>query len=229
MSFSEDLKLQLRRKAAFRCCICQQFPVEIHHIVPQADGGPDDEGNAAPLCPTCHVTHGGNPDWRKKIREMRDHWYEVASIKFPTSDVISLDSLNRAAVLGSTGQIKEELMKYVYSLIESTQSRSLPRLTDILLEGLYLERNGPISIDELAAEGPCSCEREACVGRNERVYCYFTKKQHPWVIRKRLYWQCYDEIIVCPRCGLKHARGHVGREDVCARPYVFQESQSDTQ
>jgi len=203
--------------------------VEIHHIHPQAEGGSDDEDNGAPLCPTCHERYGGNPDWRKKLREMRDHWYSVVAVKFPTRDDITLELLNDAAISGSTARIKEELMRYVYSLIESTHGQSLPRLTDILVQGLYLERKGPISVEDLADEGPCACERQTCVESDHRVYCYFTKDQHPWVVRKRLYWKCYDEIITCPRCALRHARGHVGREDVCARPYLFQETQSDTQ
>ena len=60
----------------------QRTPVEIHHIVPQKDGGPDDDDNAAPLCPGCHETHGGNPDRRKVIREARDHWYAICDKRF---------------------------------------------------------------------------------------------------------------------------------------------------
>lgn len=227
MPFSEELKKVIRNRAAFRCCMCQTFPVEIHHIVPQAEGGSDEEQNAAPLCPNCHTIHGGNPETQKKIREMRDHWYKVASVKYPI-DGPSLVTLNEAMISGIASSLKEELRKYVYSLIESAQAYSLPKLTGILVDGIQLERNGQIPIEDLIAEGPCACERIACVGHNHRVYCYFTKKQHPWVIQKRLYWQCYDEIIVCTRCGQRHPRGHVGREDICLRPYIFQNLQSDT-
>jgi predicted DNA-binding protein len=82
MPFSEPQKLRIKQKALFQCCLCQRLPVEIHHIVPQKDGGPDDDDNAAPLCPGCHETHGGNPDRRKVIREARDHWYQLCEKRF---------------------------------------------------------------------------------------------------------------------------------------------------
>lgn len=82
MPFSELLKKKVRARAKFRCCVCRQphgIDVEIHHIVPQADGGEDTEDNAAPLCPNCHSGYGANPEKRKIIREMRDDWYKHCS------------------------------------------------------------------------------------------------------------------------------------------------------
>src|SRR6266702_3084522 len=75
MAFTEELKQEVRQKAAFQCCRCRRIGVEIHHIIPQADGGPDTIDNAAPLCPACHEDFGANPIKRKQIREMRDWWY----------------------------------------------------------------------------------------------------------------------------------------------------------
>lgn len=83
MPFTEGLKLKVRRRAHFACCLCHDFGVEIHHIIPQEDGGPDDEDNAAPLCPSCHEKFGANPTKRKVIREMRDFWYEICETRFP--------------------------------------------------------------------------------------------------------------------------------------------------
>ena len=76
MSFSESLKLDVKQRSAFRCCRCQSIGVEIHHIIPQADKGPDTIENAAPLCPSCHDYFGANPVKRKEIREMREWWFE---------------------------------------------------------------------------------------------------------------------------------------------------------
>ena len=229
MPFSEEIKAKVRRKSAFRCCMCQEIPVEIHHIHPQAEGGSDDEGNAAALCPTCHERYGNNPVWQKKIKEMRDHWHEVVKIKFPTRDDVDLDALNQATLADDPERMKDELRRYTYSLIESMHASSLPRLTNILVEGLYLDCGGHVPVDQLASEGPCSCERNTCVDSDHKVYCYFTKDQSDWVIRKRLYWRCYDEVIVCPRCKREHKRGHIGRDDVCGRPFLDQKAQSDAQ
>ena len=75
MAFSEPVKLKVKRRARFKCCVCQQFDVQAHHIIPEKDGGPDTEDNAAPLCAHCHNVYGANPDKIKLIREVRDWWY----------------------------------------------------------------------------------------------------------------------------------------------------------
>ena len=76
MAFSESTKKRVRERAKLRCCICREMGVEIHHIVPSAQGGSDDEDNAAPLCPNHHDSLGSNPDKRKFIRDARDLWYQ---------------------------------------------------------------------------------------------------------------------------------------------------------
>lgn len=81
MAFSEAIKGAVKRKANHTCCWCQvrQNKVDVHHIIPQAQGGSDDEDNAAPLCGSCHDLYGNNPDLRKEIRSRRDQWYEICS------------------------------------------------------------------------------------------------------------------------------------------------------
>jgi len=79
MAFPETLKRKVREMADMRCCICRHIGVEIHHILPQEDGGPDTIDNAAPLCPNCHDTYGANPVKRKFIRECRDLWLAKVS------------------------------------------------------------------------------------------------------------------------------------------------------
>ena len=77
MPFSESLKAQVRKKAHLRCCLCKSLGVEVHHIIPESEDGPDRQENAVPLCPSCHETYGANPQKRKFIREARDLWYEI--------------------------------------------------------------------------------------------------------------------------------------------------------
>ena len=80
---------------------------------------------------------------------------------------------------------------------------------------------------DIAYEGPCTCARANCVGSIGKVHCLFSQHLSPWVIAKRLYWQCYDEAIACPRCTRIHRRGYVGRTGYCAQPYSNQEAQAD--
>ncbi len=76
MSFPESVKLEAKRRSAFRCVVCQKPFVQVHHIIPQHDGRSDDLSNAAPLCAGCHDLYGENPSKRKQIREMRDYWFD---------------------------------------------------------------------------------------------------------------------------------------------------------
>jgi hypothetical protein len=113
MGFSEGLKTEIRRKAHFSCCLCKDLVVEIHHIVPQSEGGADIEENAAPLCPSCHKRYGANPTKRKLIREARDLWFEICERRF-ASDVDRLEELklliSRTPSLEDFKSLKNELL-----------------------------------------------------------------------------------------------------------------------
>src|SRR6266508_3020093 len=76
MPFPESVKIEAKQRANYRCVVCHQPWVEVHHIHPEAQGGPNTLDNAAPLCGSCHTLYGGNPDLRKQLREMRDWWWQ---------------------------------------------------------------------------------------------------------------------------------------------------------
>jgi len=95
MPFIEELKLKVKKQSHFACCLCHAIGVEIHHIVPQSEGGEDSEGNAAPLCPSCHETYGANPQKRKFITEARDFWYEICSKRYASDPNILTEIANR--------------------------------------------------------------------------------------------------------------------------------------
>ena len=87
MPFSESVKQEAKKRSNFKCCVCQRTFVEIHHILPQAEGGSDELNNAAPLCGGCHQVYGGNPDLRKQLREMRDHWWQTCTSQINDSSI----------------------------------------------------------------------------------------------------------------------------------------------
>ncbi|MDD5393606.1 MAG: HNH endonuclease domain-containing protein [Thiothrix sp.] len=80
---------------------------------------------------------------------------------------------------------------------------------------------------DIVATGSCTCERNSCVDHQNKVICIWDNTLPEWVIKKRLYWKCYDEIIKCPRCNEQHKRGHIGRENICLKPYQDQLNQCD--
>lgn len=81
--FSEKTKIEVKEKAAFRCCRCQRIGIHVHHILPKEKGGSNNDDNAAPLCPSCHDYFGDNPKKRKEIKQMRNWWYKQIEKQFP--------------------------------------------------------------------------------------------------------------------------------------------------
>lgn len=81
MAFKESLKEEVRKKSDCRCVMCQKPFVEIHHIIPQAENGPDTIDNAVALCAYCHNLIGDSPSKRKQLKEMRESWYKIVEAK----------------------------------------------------------------------------------------------------------------------------------------------------
>ena len=86
MSFSKDTKEIALVRSRRCCCVCHEFCglyTNVHHIVPEADGGPDDLENAIVLCLRCHGEAGhynpahpiGNKYSRDELRKHRDSWW----------------------------------------------------------------------------------------------------------------------------------------------------------
>ena len=55
MAFNSHEIENLLAKTGRRCCLCKMLhSVQVHHIIPQEEGGTDKIDNAIPLCPNCH-------------------------------------------------------------------------------------------------------------------------------------------------------------------------------
>ena len=115
MPFLSSTKRAVRSRAWFACCVCRKISLglEVHHILPQAEGGADSEDNAAPLCPSCHAIYGGNPELRARLREMRDVWYGMCERLFADGcepeevfrsihEIFSLEELERLTIHNPT-------------------------------------------------------------------------------------------------------------------------------
>jgi hypothetical protein len=118
MPFSEELKLRVKKQAAFQCCRCREIGVEVHHIVPEEAGGPDTEDNAAPLCPNCHTWFGDNPKKRKEIGQMRDWWYEVCRDKYGDREDVTAKKLDELLGWMRSESANEAQRRDVLSAIE---------------------------------------------------------------------------------------------------------------
>lgn len=119
MAFSEKIKFEVKRKSHQTCCICNQIGIEIHHIIPQSEGGPDIEENAAPLCPSCHEIYGANPTKRKFIKESKEIWFEICAQKYSNESVILNQLSDRIEFIEAHLGLKKEKL---YLSINTSQT-----------------------------------------------------------------------------------------------------------
>lgn len=91
MAFPAGVKRDALRLSARHCCVCRlpkARDLEVHHIVPEADGGASTLENAVVLCYDCHAHAGhynsrqprGNRFHPDEIRELRDKWHEAVAV-----------------------------------------------------------------------------------------------------------------------------------------------------
>lgn len=127
MAFSEKIINKVKEMADFMCCRCKHISFEVHHIIPQKDGGLDTLENAAPLCPNCHTDFGDNKIKRKEITQMRDLWYKRVKEKYsqqPIGYSSLLNDINSKLEDLTTNQdralidLKETLKKVAIETIE---------------------------------------------------------------------------------------------------------------
>jgi hypothetical protein len=150
MPFPESVKIEAKRRANYRCVVCQHPWVEVHHIQPEAEGGPSTTENAAPLCAGCLRRYGGNPDLRKQLREMRDHWWErCAQAQYVTVDAglaQRVDDLQAAVLQGqkrndeALDEVKammlQQLLSVQQQIMASGSSSGVFNATSALSSGL---------------------------------------------------------------------------------------------
>jgi HNH endonuclease len=86
MGFPPSVKVKALVASGRHCCICHKFcglKIECHHIVQEADDGPNTFENCIPVCFDCHsdmrsydAKHPrGTKYSAQELREHRDRWY----------------------------------------------------------------------------------------------------------------------------------------------------------
>lgn len=87
MPFPRDIREVALVKSHRKCCVCHEFggrSVNVHHIVQEADGGPNTLENAICLCLRCHAEAGhfnsrhpmGTKYSPAELRAHRDQWWK---------------------------------------------------------------------------------------------------------------------------------------------------------
>ena|SRR2546425_9170817 len=74
MAFPEKDATALLAACHRRCCICHRYcgvKMELDHIIPKAEGGPDTIENAIPVCFECHAEIHAYNDQHPRGRKFR--------------------------------------------------------------------------------------------------------------------------------------------------------------
>jgi hypothetical protein len=89
MAFSLNIRLDALISCQRQCCLCHERKhtrMQCHHIIQEADDGPDTFENCIPLCPDCHAEvlafnpkhpFGGTPYHPEELKRRRDDWYAI--------------------------------------------------------------------------------------------------------------------------------------------------------
>lgn len=87
MPFPQSIREQALLACKRYCCYCEKYSglnMEVHHIIQEADGGPNTFDNAIPVCLNCHATIGayntrhpkGTKYSSKELKKIRDDFYK---------------------------------------------------------------------------------------------------------------------------------------------------------
>lgn len=91
MPFPSAIRLEALIACQRQCCLCNERKhtrIQCHHIIQEADGGPDTFDNCIPLCPDCHAEvqafnprhpFGGTPYHSSELKRRRDDWYAAVA------------------------------------------------------------------------------------------------------------------------------------------------------
>ncbi len=139
LPFSDSVRTEARKRAHFRCVICHEPFVEVHHIVPESEGGPNTLDNAAPLCAGCHDAYGNNPDKRKQIKDMRDLWYDICDKRYGKADIKAYQKLSELYETMKTVKEDQLSSREILTEIKGTLSQLLSDTKDSIKKAETLE------------------------------------------------------------------------------------------
>ena len=132
MAFPDREATELLAACHRRCCICHRFcgvKMELDHMVPSADGGPDTIDNAIPVCFECHAEiHAYNdrhPRGRKikqdELRLHKEQWLELCKT--------SAQFLGSVPGRTDVGPIQALIDELEFDKAVAASAEDVPRLT----------------------------------------------------------------------------------------------------
>mgnify|MGYP003890057471 CR=1 FL=1 len=134
MGFSPTIKQQAMNSSVRHCCVCHRYKgvkMEVHHLIQEADGGPNTFSNAIPLCFDCHSDAGHfnvrHPKGIKfsipELTKARDNWYDFVKSN-PQVEKINISSqIQTSYYVLHSFEVLESVIKKDFSSIYKFRSR----------------------------------------------------------------------------------------------------------
>jgi|SRR5262245_16551819 len=137
MPFSQAIRKEALERSHYRCVWCQRGGfLEVHHLEPRSEDGPDTIDNACPLCPNCHELVGSNPQRKAFLTCKRDWWWKHCE---------------KLAISALSVQLSKELYEYL-SDIESRRKQDIHEIREFVLKHVEKDRQSEISQARSASE-----------------------------------------------------------------------------
>jgi hypothetical protein len=131
-TFPEKEATQLLAKCHRRCCVCHRFcgvKMELDHMIPKAEGGPDTIDNAIPVCFECHAeihAYNDNHPRGRKMRPEELRLHKEQWLKLCESSAQFLASVPPRTDVGPIQALTDELE---FNTAVAATAEDIPRLT----------------------------------------------------------------------------------------------------
>jgi hypothetical protein len=135
MTIPKSVRDSLLVEARHRCTICGEKCFEIHHIIEQAQGGPDEPENLIVLCPNCHqqryhrsgeFTQDQLRIYKAKLKEKQEvekrllRSLEDIRLSLSSADPGEVERTLRAELVESASLVTSESSPGIHSEIQRT-------------------------------------------------------------------------------------------------------------
>lgn len=151
MGFSRKVKEIALSSSARHCCVCHRYKgikMEVHHLVPESEGGSNLINNAIPLCFDCHSDAGhynnNHPKGTKfsinELTRARNQWYYIVKENsIPEKRSFSESIQTRYFVLNSF-ELLDKIFKGDFSSLNAFSGNKFLKQNDISREWIEILR-----------------------------------------------------------------------------------------
>lgn len=142
MGFPPKIKQEALQLSARHCSVCHRYKgirMEVHHLVQEADGGPNTLNNAIPVCFDCHADAGHfnnrHPKGSKfsipELKDARDKWYEFVRTNSIPEKLIISEHIQTSYYVLHTFEILEKTLKNDFSSVNKYRGKTYLPSNDV--------------------------------------------------------------------------------------------------